>query len=163
MKIQLIVTVTLVGLLAIACGAVDETPAATVIPADAPAVAVTEPAPESSSIGGQTTVTTEIRDFQHNDMTIQVGTTVTWLNQGKVTHTTTSGRPPEPTGLWNSGNLSKGQSSSHTFNQVGTFPYYCKFHSGTMRATITVVKSLAEHTPSAPTTKSAPGSGTDYY
>jgi plastocyanin len=61
-----------------------------------------------------------------------VGTTVKWTNKDNVPHTVTSA-----TGDWDSGQLSNGQSFSHTFTQAGTFAYQCTVHP-TMKGTITV-------------------------
>jgi plastocyanin len=46
----------------------------------------------------------------------------TWVSSG---HSTTSGSPGMPNGIWDSGVLSQGATFTHTFNSTGTFPYYC--------------------------------------
>jgi plastocyanin len=51
----------------------------------------------------------------------------TWLTSG---HSTTSGRLGMPDGIWNSGVRHYGATFTHTFNSVGTFPYYCTQGSG---------------------------------
>ena len=43
-------------------------------------------------------------------------------------HSSTSGTPGVPNGLWDSGILSQGATFTHTFNTVGSFPYYCTPH-----------------------------------
>ena len=65
--------------------------------------------------------------FSPSSVTIHSGDQVkwTWASSG---HSTTSGRPGMPNGIWNSGVLSQGATFTHTFNSVGTFPYYCKLH-----------------------------------
>src|ERR1700756_5782584 len=45
----------------------------------------------------------------------------TWASSGD---STTSGRPGMPNGIWDSGVRSQGATFTHTFNSVGTFPYY---------------------------------------
>ena len=73
------------------------------------------------------------------NVTITAGTTITWTNTGDSTHTTTScdSSHPSTTGcpggqtsteVWDSGNLGKSATFSHTFNTKGTFPYYCTLH-----------------------------------
>ncbi len=57
-------------------------------------------------------------------ITIPVGTPVTWFNKDSVAHTV-SGRE----GVFDSGNLSGGATFSYTFDQTGSFEYYCKIHS----------------------------------
>jgi len=75
--------------------------------------------------------------FSPASKTITVGTTIKWTNQDGVTHTVTSGVPGVPSGIFDSGNLGSNGTSSYTFNQAGTFYYYCKIHSS-MTGTIIV-------------------------
>jgi plastocyanin len=67
--------------------------------------------------------------FTPQDVTIQVGDTVqwTWAASG---HSSTSGTPGHPDGLWDSGIQNSGFVFSHTFTTAGTFPYYCTPHGG---------------------------------
>jgi len=55
--------------------------------------------------------------------TIPVGTTVTWFNKDSVAHTVSSRAD-----VFDSGNLSGGATFSYTFDQNGSFEYYCKIH-----------------------------------
>jgi plastocyanin len=78
--------------------------------------------------------TVGIQNSAFNPVTlfVQVGTTVTWIN-----------RDPHPqdvvsdNGLFDSGNLTIGQSYNYTFNQTGTYPYHSSIHSS-MNGTIVV-------------------------
>src|SRR6185503_10291584 len=81
---------------------------------------VTRPAVEGTAI-----IDVSITSFAFTppNLTINVGDTVRWTDNGG-THTTTS-----DTGVWNSGSLSPGQMFSFTFNTTGTFPYHCAFHT----------------------------------
>ncbi len=56
-------------------------------------------------------------------VTVSVGTTVTWTNNDSVAHTVTTRET-----LFDSGTLSRGAAFSYTFEQSGTFEYYCKIH-----------------------------------
>ncbi len=56
-------------------------------------------------------------------ITVSVGTTVTWAHNDSPPHTVSS-----RDALFDSGNLSRGATFSHTFEQSGTFEYYCKIH-----------------------------------
>jgi plastocyanin len=78
-------------------------------------------------------------NFTHLNLTITVGTTVTWTNQaGGIPHTTTSGTGGLYDGLgWNSPFLNQNETFSHTFSKVGTFVYTCRVHPS-MNATVTV-------------------------
>src|SRR5207253_5608210 len=81
--------------------------------------------------------------FSPNPITIKVGDTVTWTNNGSVTHTSTSN-----TGAWDTGPIGSGATSSAvSFNSAGTFPYHCAIHPS---MTGTVIVSAVSATP-APT------------
>lgn len=78
--------------------------------------------------------------FQPQDLTIKVGDTVRWTNNGARTHTSTSGTNGTPDGKWDSGDITPGNTYERVFNTAGTFPYYCKYHVAMgMTGTITVV------------------------
>lgn len=70
--------------------------------------------------------------FSPTALTVSIGTTVTWINNESVTHTVTSDST-----LFDSGNMSKGNTFTYTFNKAGTFAYHCKFHPN-MKGTVTV-------------------------
>ena len=81
-----------------------------------------------------TTYTVDIQNFAFvpHGRHILVGDIITWTNLDGVLHTSTSDN-----GVWNSGNLSQGQSYSHTFTSTGNFPYHCAVHTF-MKDTIVV-------------------------
>ena len=54
---------------------------------------------------------------------LPVGTIVVWYNMDSVTHTVTA-----RDNLFDSGNLSPGDTFRHTFEQSGVLEYYCKIH-----------------------------------
>lgn len=98
-------------------------------PAPAP-TATPAPAAVVSSSGPATNV--NIQDFAHQDLTVQVGTTVVWTNQDGAGHTTT-----DTQGLWDSGRLGQGGTFSFTFTEAGVFSYFCSIHRS-MTAEVTV-------------------------
>lgn len=59
------------------------------------------------------------------ELTVAVGTTVTWTNTDVVSHTSTS----DATG-WNSGTIGPGGQFSFTVPTAGTFSYHCAIHPG---------------------------------
>ena len=63
--------------------------------------------------------------FAPPDLNVQTGTTVTWMNTDRDSHTTTSDAPG-----WNSGTISPGRQFSFVFQTPGAFPYHCSFHPG---------------------------------
>jgi plastocyanin len=72
--------------------------------------------------------------FGQNPLTIAAGTMVTWTNADSLPHTATS-----TSGVWDSGTMQPGQSFTRTFNDAGTFPYFCAIHgAASMSGTIVV-------------------------
>ncbi|MBN1439386.1 MAG: cupredoxin domain-containing protein [Anaerolineales bacterium] len=77
--------------------------------------------------------------FHPERITVKAGTKVTWINRDPVFHSVTS-----ETGLFRSGLLAVGQAFTFTFEQPGTYRYYCEKSGGPngegMSGMITVVK-----------------------
>ena len=59
--------------------------------------------------------------FDSSDLTIKVGDTVTWTNNDGAAHTV-------KIGTIESDNMSKSDTFSFTFSEVGTFEYICGLH-----------------------------------
>ena len=59
---------------------------------------------------------------------IQKGDSVTWLNEDSAFHTVTSGFYGEPTELFDSGYLDPYQYYTLSFDEIGTYDYYCVLH-----------------------------------
>jgi len=80
---------------------------------------------DAQSASGKTTV--EILDsrFGPVELTVPTGTTVVWTNNGGLSHTVTA-----DDNTFDSGTMGKGDTFSFTFNEPGTYPYYCEFHGG---------------------------------
>lgn len=66
--------------------------------------------------------------FAPESLEVAVGDTVTWVNQGAVQHSTTSGEVGAPDGKWDSGLLSSGGSFAYVFTAAGNYHYYCQLH-----------------------------------
>ena len=67
--------------------------------------------------------------FIPNTVTIDIGGTVTWENNDTAAHTSTGGSPQDgPSGAFDSSLIMAGSSFSHTFEDVGTFDYFCMVH-----------------------------------
>jgi amicyanin len=97
-----------------------------------------------------------IVDFGYTPGTIMVppGTTVTWTNTGEQPHTVTS--LSTSTEEFDSGIMNHGQTYSHTFQQAGTYDYFCTVHPF-MRGKVIVdanapqpAEQAAEGAPSVP-------------
>jgi plastocyanin len=86
--------------------------------------------------------------FTPSSVTIHTGDSVlwTWSSSG---HSSTSGSPGTPSGLWDSGILNQGATFMHTFNTAGSFSYYCTPHGACcgMVGTVNVSNSTPTPTP----------------
>jgi len=123
-------------------------PAAPATPTPPPPTPTAAPAASPTPAGGPPRVIIRSFAFQPAALEVTVGTTVEWVNQEEaVPHTVTSGSPGYPSGLFDSGRLSPGDSFRFTFQQPGTYEYFCSIHTR-MRGRIIV--------------KPAPASGYDY-
>ena len=76
-------------------------------------------------------VTIKDFDFAPKTITVNVGDTVTWTNQGPSPHTATA------EGKFDTGTLNEGESGSHTFTEAGTINYICTPHPF-MKGTVVV-------------------------
>jgi plastocyanin len=63
--------------------------------------------------------------FTPKTITVPVGTTVRWTNNGNAPHTVTSTSSPK---AFDSGTLKSGDTFQHTFTTAGQFPYRCNIH-----------------------------------
>jgi plastocyanin len=70
-------------------------------------------------------VAISIRDFffQPTPITVHVGDTVTWTNEGANYHSATARN-----GTFDTNPLAPGTTGAHTFTKVGTYAYYCEIH-----------------------------------
>lgn len=104
-----------------------------------------------SSLNNRAIVDVSIQDysFSPTPVTITVGDTVRWTNNGPSIHTSTS-----DTAVWDSGLLNVGQTYSFTFTIAGTYPYHCTPHPFMQG---TVIVSGANLPPNTPTEPAGPG------
>ena len=80
--------------------------------------------PEASTTGGKTAAISMVDDrFVPNALTVAVGATVVWTNNGQDWHDIAS-----LDGSFASGRLEAGQTFSHAFARAGTYKYICKHH-----------------------------------
>jgi plastocyanin len=92
------------------------------------------PAAESVAPADSATVTVSQMRFGPNRVVVKKGATVTWNFQDGMPHTVTA-----VDGSFDSGRLGSGGRFSHTFDQPGTFAYYCTLHPS-MRGEVVVVE-----------------------
>jgi plastocyanin len=94
-----------------------------------------DPAPTSAGTAVSIPIGAESlgnRAFAPDEVEIAVGGTVTWVNNDRASHTTTSNGAG-----WDSGSIGPGRQFSRTYTAAGTFPYHCAIHPG-MVGTVTV-------------------------
>lgn len=118
---------------------------------------VVVPAPGAD---GTTLVVLQNFAFNPKQLTVVVGTTVTWVNRDPGPHTVTF-----DDGSVDSKQLQQNDTFSHTFDKVGTYPLYCTLHGAPggagMSMTVTVVessKALTAEPPQAATATPTPAS-----
>ncbi len=118
----------------------------------------TPPPPPPSS--GDVSIVNDL--YQPASITVNIGGTVTWINQDREHTVTATDRS------WDSGIFDVGQSYSRTFDTAGTFPYFCIIHPD-MRGTVIVTDGTSTPPPPPPTTTTTappatppppPGAGT---
>jgi plastocyanin len=111
--------------------------------------------------------------YKPKDVTVEVGATVTWVNNGAQTHTVTDGD-----GAFDSGDLAPGDKFTFTFKKAGVFHYHCEPHPW-MEGTVSVHEpgkappkdthedsgdgSSSAPPPSSPSNPSSSGSGPTTY
>jgi plastocyanin len=72
--------------------------------------------------------------FSPAQLTVSVGTTVIWTNNGFSSHTVTDNSGS----VFDSGILNRGTMFQFRFTTAGSFPYFCRVHGQVMSGTITV-------------------------
>jgi plastocyanin len=104
-------------------------------------------APAAWAQGREVTVRMEDNFFAPANITVEPGTTVTWVQSGDNPHTTTS-----YDGLWDSGMIEGGSGGtfSFTFEEPGTYDYFCIPHEDLgMIGSVTVTGGTASPTATA--------------
>jgi plastocyanin len=118
----------------VSCSGDDTSPA----PSSTPAVdAGTTPTPAA------TTVDISVTDNSFGPVTMNIaqGTKVRWTNSGVSLHSVTSGTDLSDAnrGQLFDQDVNPGATFEHTFNDVGTFDYFCKYHIALgMKGSVTV-------------------------
>jgi plastocyanin len=103
-----------------------------------------------STQGGSAEITIRGVAFAPTGIQVEAGAEVRWINEDAVDHTVTSGiqrkqgvpgveedKPARPDGMFDERLPSQGDVFTFTFDDPGTFAYYCDVHAG-MTGEITV-------------------------
>jgi len=94
----------------------------------------------SIAMGGQAfAASVSAKDFVFvpQTVTINVGDSITWTNNGPSSHTATA-----DDSSFDSGTMNVGNTFSVTFNTPGTIPYHCNFHQAQGMVGTIVVNAL---------------------
>jgi plastocyanin len=126
----------------------------TAIPTDMPtAEPTTQPSPTSepttsatmtamdhtqhSASGAEMELDIKLFMFKPSPLEIKAGTTLIWTNQDAIDHSVTAGKPGSLSGAFDSDFFEQGQTFEFTFDEPGTYDYFCKRHES-MGGTIVV-------------------------
>jgi len=90
-----------------------------------PAIEVTVNIPTGSSVQGCEGTNS---CFIMADTWVSPGSTVTWINNDAAAHTVTSGSNATADGKFDSGLINPGKTFTYTFEEEGTYQYFCMVH-----------------------------------
>ncbi len=92
-------------------------------------------APQTPVVSDSVQMTIGIRDFDYfpRELTVESGTTITWVNRDTVPHDAV-----DEGGAWGTAMLQQEERATLTFDSPGTYRYICTIHPE-MKATLTVV------------------------
>jgi LPXTG-motif cell wall-anchored protein len=125
-------------------------------PQPAPAAQAATPAKPKARAATPGSVTIKDFAFGPGSITVNVGESVTWNNNGPSGHSATA-----RDGSFDTGILAKGKSASHTFTKAGSFSYICRPHPfmhGTVRVAAASAGGGSDDSGSANGSAAAPGS-----
>lgn len=78
------------------------------------------------------TITITDNEYSDENLTVEAGTAVRFVNEGSSNHTASA-----DDGSWGTGTLASGKNFSRYFDEEGDYDFHCKYHSS-MTGTITV-------------------------
>ena len=133
----LLVTVLIAVVFLGACGGDDEGSSAS---SSTSTTAATDKATDGAE------VTMKLIAFKPESIAVDAGQSVTWKQTDPGVHTVTSGSVEQgsggvtekPDGTFDSGNLETNKTFSFTFDEPGTYTYFCSVHPATMRGQVQV-------------------------
>ena len=103
-------------------------------PVHVQAGAAAQPGGGGARASASATVSVGDNFYSPRSVSIAVGDTVTWNNNGQVAHTATA-----EDGSFDTGSFGPGQSRSNTFTRAGTINYYCTIHGRAQSGTVRVL------------------------
>ena len=144
-RILLALALIVLGLALAGCGDDDDASSGDGSGGSAPATTSPEPGGDSPEPSGNTPAPSgdavraekvEIVEFtyQPDPVTIEAGGKVIWINRDSAPHTATA-----DDGSFDTGTLEEGKLKSESFEDPGSYPYFCEIHPD-MRGTVEVVE-----------------------
>ena len=106
----------------------------------------------TNALGSSTPGCEETADgcFIPSPVTIPIGGTVTWDNSDNAAHTATAGSAEDgPSGVWDSSLIMAGGSFSFTFEEAGSYDYFCMVHPWMAGLVIVEAEAAEEPEPEA--------------
>lgn len=103
-------------------------------PADAPSDGASVASSPKARKSASASVSVGDNFYSPASVSIAVGDTVTWRNNGQAPHSATA-----DDGSFDTGVFQPGSSRSHTFTRAGTFSYYCTVHGQVQSGTVRVL------------------------
>ena len=79
---------------------------------------------EDKGSPGPNEIWLEYKAYNPSQLVVTPGTTVTFTNKDNASHTVTS-----TSNIFDSGKVKSGDTYTYTFNDLGTFYFYCNYHS----------------------------------
>lgn len=98
---------------------------------DAASTAGSASSPPQTDAGGAVMIDIADFKFMPENVTVQAGSKVTWINRDTAPHTATS------SDAFDTGTLKKNDKKTLTLKKAGTYAYICEFHAF-MKATVIV-------------------------
>ena len=91
----------------------------------------------TSKESGSSEVSVKQFAFDPASLEVESGSTVTWSNSDQILHTVTAGTPESPSEEFHEEMPEAGATASHTFDDPGTYEYFCSRHNF-MKGTVIV-------------------------
>lgn len=115
--------------------------------------------PQDPVVSQSDRVTVEIKDFDFlpRDLTVPLGTEITWVNRDSVPHDATSDK-----GGWSTDLLKPGQEGTLVFDRPGAFDYLCTIHPNMKAKLVVRPGAAAESTSEGAGPSTETGSGGAY-
>lgn len=143
-RVKLGLAVTAVLMLA-ACGSSEEAPAAAEGARSSPSAEATG-THAGHSTGAGSAVEMRLIQFRPGQLEVKAGQEVTWTQKDAGFHTVTSGTVEQTAGgvtgkpddNFRSERLATDETFKFTFDEAGTFPYFCEIHPATMTGEVRV-------------------------